>query len=280
MNREKISSKSLTSIIEEDKIEKRLQEVLGDKTPKFLSTMVSMSSLNGLQDCEPRSYLYAGLHTTLLGLELEPQLGQAYIIPYFTNGQLKAQLQIGYRGFYQLAIRTGTLQKLSVNMLTKSQFKGFDSIMELLQYDFSDLTNSEPYCYIGYLRLNSGFEKFVVWTIEDLTTHAETYSKGYNTQKKGEYTSRWRTNFDSMAKKTVIKNLIAKWGIVSSDMSLAYQVDQAIITGEGQYHYADNPSYIPNDNAAFLEARKQALGTIGANTDINEDDNIDLSKIL
>ena len=159
------------------------------------------------------------LKAATLRLPINKNLGFAYIVPYKSKGKAQPQMQIGYKGLIQLAMRTGEYRYLNADVVYEGELKGYDKLTGHL--DLSGEKKSDRVAgYFAYLQLLNGFSKAVYWTKEQVIEHAKRFSKAYNS----DY-SPWKTDFDAMALKTVLRNLITKWGIMSVEMVNAVDRD-------------------------------------------------------
>lgn len=244
------------------KTQEYLQQVLADKKTSFVNNITALvANSQNLQACEPVSLLYAGIKATALDLPLDPNLGLAYVIPYNNNKTKKteAQFQIGYKGFVQLAIRSSQFKTLNVVEVKEGELQ--EGNMLTGEIRFKALPDREHLPTIGYaafFRLINGFEKTLYMTTGAIEAHAKKYSQSYSS--KNEYirkSSKWTTDFDAMAKKTVLKLLLSKYAPLSVDMQTAITHDQAIITEQG-VQYVDNTSV---DEAVAEEIRDNANQT-------------------
>jgi len=238
------ANNGISSYLERPEVKQKFIDVLGDKAPAFCTSLISLAKSTALKDCSQVSIVKAAMAAATLDLPINNNLGFAYILPYKTkhNNQdiTEAQFQIGYKGFIQLAIRSDRIVKLNASVLTKSQFKSFDPIQGTLNYDITDLSDSTPYVYVTYMKFRNGFEKYEVKTIEQIKEHAIKYSKSYKKDMRNNTSySVWKTNFDEMAKKTVLKLLLTKYAPLSIDIQTAIEKDQAVITDNG-LKYVDN----------------------------------------
>lgn len=225
-----------------------LEQVLANKKNAFVNNIVALVSNNGnLQACEPMSVMFAGLKATALDLPLDPNLGFAYVIPYKNNRENKteAQFQIGYRGFIQLAIRSGQFKAINVTEVREGELETFDLLTGEMRFTaVSNRTERPVIGYAAFFRLSNGFEKALYMTKEEVDVHAKKYSQTYSSKhEKVQQNSKWATDFDAMAKKTVIKLLLSKYAPLSVDMITAVSSDQAVIT-EGGMRYVDNSNDI------------------------------------
>lgn len=202
----------------------KFKEILGNRAPAFITSVLQIAnSSEGLKTCLPKTIFTAAATAATMDLPVNPNLGFAWIIGY--GGQ--AQFQMGYKGYVQLAMRTGQYLRLNVIEVFKNQFKSWNELTEELDADFSIPGEGDTVGYCAYFKLINGFEKTVYWTIKKVQDHGKKYSKNY-IGKNGKK-SLWETDFDDMAKKTVLKITLSKWGILSVEMQLAIRVDQAVI---------------------------------------------------
>ena len=221
--------------IKSDTYRNLINETLGNPqvAQKFVAEISTLVAQNyALQECEAGTILSAGLLAQTLNLPLAPTLGFAYIIPY---GK-KATFQAGWKAFIQLAIRTGQYKRIGVRPVHKGEWIGQDKYGDDLfefnhQYDDNEIIG-----YYAYFELVNGFEKTLYWTKEQCQKHGLRYSQEY----KNKGTGKWVEMFDEMAQKTVIKQLISKWGIMSTELQTMVQADQSVIRGDGNYEYVDN----------------------------------------
>lgn len=247
-----VKVENVKSILESGKgvqIKERLNEILGKKTPGFISSMINVSNSPTLKECEPMTVISSAVVAATLDLPIDPNIGFAYVVPYNCKDKKtgkwikKAQFQLGYRGYVQLALRTSQYKNINVVEVYKGQLKSWNPLTEELQFDFDNKESEEVIGYAGFFRLTNGFEKVVYWRKEDVLNHAKKYSKTFSS-------GPWKTDFDSMAKKTVLKDMIKKWGILSIEMQTGIKADQAVIK-EGivnkdsgldeNIDYVDNP---------------------------------------
>ena len=225
---------TVAGYLNSDSVKKYLEGLLKDRAGQFITSLVSLSNLTpGLAKCEPKTLLYCGLKATSLNLPLDNNLGFAYAIPY---GQA-AQFQMGYRGFVQLAQRTGQYKSINVIDIRQGELIGWDVFTEALELELiPDQDKREKQPVIGYaamFELLNGYTKRTFWTRERVEKHGKRFSKTYNN-------GPWKTDFDAMAKKTVLKDLLSKWGPLSTEMQEAMKYDQAVIKDEsGEPEYLD-----------------------------------------
>ena len=246
-----IGTSTLKSMINDERTKNKFKELLGNKSAGFLTSLLNTTNGNKqLQEAEPQSILKAGAIAATLDLPIDTNLGFAYIVPYKNKykdetgswrEKNEAQFQLGYKGFIQLAIRTGQYKKINVTELYEGQFESYDPITDELKYNLDGKISDEVTHYIAYFQTTNGFEKYNVMSKEEIREHAKKFSRTFSNR-----FSSWQTNFDSMAKKTVLKLLLSKFGILSIEMQTAQKVDQAVIkevepNGNVEVEYVDSP---------------------------------------
>lgn len=242
-NKGTVGQNALKTMINDERTQKKFRELLGKKAPGFLTSL--LNTINGnkqLQQADASSIMKAGAIAATLDLPIDPNFGYAYIVPYNNKGKNEAQFQMGYKGFVQLAMRTGQYKKITVSELYEGQFKSYDPITDTLEYDLNDKISDETTHYIAYFKLLNGFEKYFIMSKEEVEEHARKYSKTFNAS-----FSNWKTNFDGMAKKTVLKLLLSKFGIMSIEMQTAQKADQAVIKDIKDNNNIE-VEYVDNDN--------------------------------
>ena len=241
MSNQLIQSKALKDVIQQDGVKNRLREIMGSRAPQFAAALVQVVSQSfQLQKCEPNSVIGAALTAASLDLSVDPNLGEAHIVPYGD----KAQFQIGYIGFGQLAQRSGLYKNLGWCVVHEGELVRYDELSGELE-----LNNKNPdgkvIGYAAKFKLVNGFERAEYWTAERIENHAARYSKAYRYakgDKKKEETCLWVTSRDRMALKTVLKSLLKAWGPKSIQMQKALKVDDsAIVDADSEsVEYVDN----------------------------------------
>lgn len=235
----------LTAYLTQDAVKNQIAKVVGGKEgQQFISSIISAVQINPqLQKCTNSSILSAALLGQSLKLSPSPQLGHFYMVPFndTKRGTVEATFQIGYKGILQLAIRSGQYRRLNVMPIKESELVFFDPLEEEIKISLiDDEVERENAATIGYyamFELTNGFRKEIYWSKKKMESHALHYSAGYKA-KKG-YTF-WEKDFDAMACKTMLRQLIGKWGIMSIDIQQAFEGDQAVIDDSGnRYPDAD-----------------------------------------
>lgn len=218
--------------------QKMINNTLRDpkRAQRFVASITSAVATNpALQECDPATILSGALLGESLGLSPSPQLGQYYLVPFNNTkkGCKDAQFQLGYKGYVQLALRSGYYKRLNVMAVKDGELIGWDPLTEEIQLEMmADELEREKAPSIGYVAMfeyQNGFRKTMYWSREKMEAHALKYSKGY-AAKKG-YTF-WEKDFDGMAFKTMLRQLISKWGIMSIDLQTAFEQDSTLETDQ------------------------------------------------
>lgn len=244
---------SLKQLTQAPTVVKKFENVIGKRAPQFLSSVLSLASNNKqFNNVDPNTVMGAAMVAATLDLPVNPNLGYMYIIPYGNQ----AQAQIGYKGYIQLAQRSGLYKHLNAVAVYADEFKAYNPLTEDLDYKphFKNRNkNEKPVGYVGYFELMNGFSKTVYWTREQIDEHRQKFSKMSGKQQP---TGVWRDNFDAMALKTVLRNLIAKWGPLSTELQTAYENDETTLSLDNE---KDNRKDVtPKENKA-QELVDQAL---------------------
>ena len=253
------NEQSLVEVLRSNIVKKRFEDMLGENSGSFISSILTIVNNNSrLRECNAASILSAASTAAALKLPITPSLGFAHIVPYKTKNGYQAVFQIGWKGLVQLAMRSNQYRKIHAGKVCEGQIKEVDFITgdPIRGEKISDKVVG----YAAYFELINGFNKTLYMTVEDLKEHAKKYSQSYAYDvKNNARTSVWSTNFDAMAKKTVLKLLISKFGIMnidynSTDMARALASDQSVISEDGTYRYIDNERKSSDiDSIAFVD---------------------------
>ena len=228
-------SMKLSVYLQNDAVKKQINQVVGGKNgTRFISSIVSaVQSTPALQECTSPSIVNAALLGEALNLSPSPQLGQFYMVPFDNKkkGCKEAQFQLGYKGYIQLAIRSGYYKKLNVLAIKEGELVRYDPLDEEVEVNLIDddiLREEAPTMgYFAMFEYENGFRKTLYWSKKKMLAHAEKYS------------SFWFKDFDGMALKTMLRQLISKWGIMSIDLQNAIDKDMAVIHEDGKTEYVD-----------------------------------------
>ena len=245
-------------------VKAKFAEMLGARAPQFISSVMSAVNANPMLHKATQMSVYgSALMAATLDLPVNGNLGFAYIVPFTSKKkdpqtgrdyyENEAQFQLGSKGFIQLAMRSGQYAKINVSEIYEGQLKIVNPVTE--EYKFNKPKSDKIVGYIAYFKLLNGFEKYLYMTVDELKKHGEKYSKTY------EY-GVWNSNFDAMARKTVIKRLLSKYGILSIEMQKAQVFDQAVVsptTVDVQDIADEDITYVDNEPAEATEEEKQQM---------------------
>lgn len=205
-------------------IRKKFADMLGKKAQGFITSVLQIvAGSEQLKKADTLSIYNAASTAATLDLPINNNLGFAWIVPY----KGKAQFQIGWKGFTQLALRTGQYLRINVVEVYENQFKSFNALTEELDADFSIEGAGEVVGYCAYFKLINGFEKTSYWSTKKVIAHAKKYSQSYTSTNPSPWKD--KDQFPEMCKKTVLKNTLSKWGILSIEMQRALITDQAVV---------------------------------------------------
>lgn len=213
---------TIKTFFEKPAVKNKFQEVIGKRSTQFISSILQITANNSmLKNADPISVYNAALMAATLDLPINQNLGFAWIVPY---GKA-AQFQLGVKGLVQLAQRSGQYLNINVIEVYENQFESFNTLTENLNAKFDLPGEGKIIGYAAYFKLINGFEKTCFWTTEKVIQHGKRYSKSFNN-------GPWKSDFDAMAKKTVLKSTLSKWGILSIEMQTAVKIDQSVINDD------------------------------------------------
>lgn len=276
----------LTAYLTNDAVKDQINKVVGGKDgQKFIASIISAVQVNpALQECSNSSILSAALLGESLKLSPSPQLGYYYLVPFKNTkkGVTEATFQIGWKGLYQLAVRSGQYQTIEVTPIKEGELVRYsrltgEAVIKEIEND-EEWEKAPTIGYYAYFKLINGFEKSMYWSKAKMEAHAKRYSQGYRQDlNKGTQYTFWSKNFDEMACKTMLRQLLGKYGIMSIEMQSAYESDQAVIKEDGSKDYVDTVYEAPqtpkeievktetgyskrteNEEAPKIEAEKKA----------------------
>lgn len=253
---------TFSAFMTSDLVKNRVNKIIGSEKggAKFVANIVSAVQNNPtLQECSNQSILSCALVANALDLSLSPQLGLIYMIPFNNKqtGTKEAQIQLSYKSYIQLAIRSGYYKKINVLPIKKGELIKYDPLEEEIEVklieDEVERENAETIGIYGMFQYSNGFRKCIYWSMEKILNHADKYSQSFNKKtyediKNGKiaqkdmwkYSSPWYSKTDDMASKTVLKQLLSKYGILSVEMQEAFEKDQSVIKEDGTPVYVDN----------------------------------------
>lgn len=249
---QEVKKQGINTYLQSDAVKNNIVSVIGkEESQRFISSVVSAVQGNqALSECTNSSILSAALIGHSLKLPQSPQLQMFYLVPYNNkkkdaNGKevtvKEAVFQLSYRGYLQLAMRSGSYKHINACDIREGELKSYNPITE--EYVFDAITDFEKrqtlpvVGYYAYFEMTNGYKKELYWSKEQMEAHAKKYSMSY---RKGWNNSFWATDFDAMALKSMIRQLISKWGMMSVDMETAYQHDMSVEDENGNLSYIDN----------------------------------------
>lgn len=265
--------KTFSAFLTQDAIKKRINEMVGGKDgQRFVTSIISAVSTNpALAECEHSTILSAAMLGESLKLSPSPQLGQYYLVPFNDKkrGCKVAQFQLGYKGYIQLAERSGYYKKINVLAIKEGELVHFDPLNEDIEVNLiedDEIREATPTAgYYAMFEYTNGFRKAIYWSKAKMIAHADKYSQAFSKDavkardpkynkvsfadyeagkvKESDmwlYSSFWYKDFDGMAYKTMLRQLISKWGIMSIEMQTAMDKDMAAINDDGSVDYVDN----------------------------------------
>lgn len=286
---EDINKIKFSVFLSQNAIKNKINEMVGSKDgQRFITSMLSVVSNNPkLAECNNTTILSSCLIGEALKLPMSPQLGYYYIIPYENTqtGESEAQFQIGYKGLIQLAIRTGQYKHINVVAIKQGELINYNLLTEEFQTRFIEddeiREKTETIGYFAMFETITGFKKSMYWSKKKMLLHADKYSQSFHlhetiTKKNFKivsfaeyeknkskyensklYSSNWYKNFDDMAFKTMLKQLLSKWGIMSVEMQEAVNKDMGVIREDGTVDYVDNLPNKYNEDNKIIETHAE-----------------------
>jgi len=271
---------TFSAYLTQDAVKNKINQIVGGKDgQRFITALVSAVSTNpALAECDHNTIFSAALLGEGLKLAPSPQLGQYYMVPFNDrkNHRTVATFVLGYKGYLQLAIRSGNYKKINVLAIKEGELKRYDPLneeIEVVLIDDDEIREATP--TIGYYAMfeyQNGFKKAMYWSKKKMMAHADRYSQAFSKDettiktKNGPikkvsfadyeagkfnpddswlYSSFWYKDFDGMAYKTMLRQLISKWGIMSIDMANAFERDETFSNDEGDFEYVSNVEIEP-----------------------------------
>lgn len=259
MSAAKAEKKTMQAYIKamEPAIKKALPSVI---TPERFTRMVlsALSSTPKLAECSPQSFLAAMMTAAQLGVEPNTALGQAYLLPYRNHGNMECQFQLGYKGLIDLAYRSGEVSVIQAHTVYENDVFEYELGMDpKLRHVPAKADRGEAVAYYAMFKTKDGGYGFEVMSVDDVQRHAQRYSKSY-----GSGSSPWRSNFDEMAKKTVLKRAL-KYAPLKSDFVRGVAQDETIKAELSDEMYA-----VPDETV--FEAEGEEIGSTAVDTETGE----------
>lgn len=297
INAPSVKPTTISGYLAQDKIKTWINGMIGSEkeAQKFISSIISATSTQPqLQACDPTTVVSSALLANALDLSLSPQLGLAYMVPFedTKNNRTVATFILGYKGYIQLAIRSGKYRKINVVAIKDGEFVSYNPLTEELDVnliaDDEQREKAVTVGYYAYFELVNGFTKSLYWSKKKMLIHADKYSKAFSVEaKKGKqpkydrvsfadfeagkvpeaemwkYSSFWYKDFDGMAYKTMLRQLISKWGIMSIEMQSAFEQDGSEIYEASEFN---------ENKAAIRDEIVQEVSVANAAAQFSEDE--------
>lgn len=204
---------SVKGLLESDSVKKRFEQILKNRAAQYMSSVVNLvNSDTNLMQCDPMTVVASCVVAATLDLPIDKNLGYAWVVPY----KGRATFQLGYKGYIQLALRTGQYRSINALPIREGELVLWNPLTEELKIDFTKRESEKVIGYAGYFELINGFRKTVYWSREAIEAHKKKFSKS---------DFGWKNDWDAMSLKTVIRNMLSKWGILSVEMQNAYSED-------------------------------------------------------
>lgn len=262
-----------TSFITSNAVTQKINSIVGSEKDgaKFIANIVASVQANPtLKECSNQSILSCALVAHSLNLSANPTLGQVYMIPYNNKqtGMKEAQIQLSYKSYIQLAIRSGYYKKINALAIKKGELVKYDPLEEEIEVklieDEEEREKAPVAGFYAMFQYSNGFKKAIYWSNEKMLSFADKYSQSFNRKTMEDiingkipekdmwkYSSPWYSQYEMMGIKTVLKNLLSKYGILSIEMQDAIEKDQAVIKDDG------TPVYVDNDNDDYVIANAE-----------------------
>lgn len=228
----------LKHILAAQSVQEQFQSVLKENAGAFVASIIDLYNTDKtLQMCDPKNVVMEALKAASLKLPINKQLGFAWIVPYRDGrtGQYIPTFQLGYKGYVQLCMRTGAYRYINADVVYEGELVKHDKLTGEIEIDPEKRTGDKKVGYFAFIETLNGFRKTLYMTVEEVTKHAQQYSKSYSSKN-----SVWATDFDAMALKTCLRLLLSKYGIMSVEMQRAYIEDSADTVALADERIADD----------------------------------------
>lgn len=240
-------------------MKKKFTDILHEKSDSFMGSLMTLvGGDNYLSQAEPMTIIASALKAATMDLPIDKNLGYAYVVPFNRSEKVgnkwvkhnEAQFILGYKGYIQLAQRSGQYKALNALAIYDGQLIDWNPLTEEFTFDYKAKVSDEVIGYVGFFELLNGFKKTVYWTKQEIESHRIKNAKGYDKEK---LSGAWVDNYDSMAIKTVLRNMLSKWGLLSVEMQSAITSDEKI------FRVDENNDLIEETDLPDMEPLKQNL---------------------
>jgi len=240
-------------------MKKKFTDILHEKSDSFMGSLMTLvGGDNYLSQAEPMTIIASALKAATMDLPIDKNLGYAYVVPFNRSEKVgnkwvkhnEAQFILGYKGYIQLAQRSGQYKALNALAIYDGQLIDWNPLTEEFTFDYKAKVSDEVIGYVGFFELLNGFKKTVYWTKQEIESHRIKNAKGYDKEK---LSGAWVDNYDSMAIKTVLRNMLSKWGLLSVEMQSAITSDEKV------FRVDENNDLIEETDLSDMEPLKQDL---------------------
>ncbi|WP_195960908.1 recombinase RecT [Enterococcus casseliflavus] len=240
-------------------MKKKFTDILHEKSDSFMGSLMALvGGDNYLSQAEPMTIIASALKAATMDLPIDKNLGYAYVVPFNRSEKVgnkwvkhnEAQFILGYKGYIQLAQRSGQYKALNALAIYDGQLIDWNPLTEEFTFDYKAKVSDEVIGYVGFFELLNGFKKTVYWTKQEIESHRIKNAKGYDKEK---LSGAWVDNYDSMAIKTVLRNMLSKWGLLSVEMQSAITSDEKV------FRVDENNDLIEETDLSDMEPLNQDL---------------------
>lgn len=240
-------------------MKKKFTDILHEKSDSFMGSLMTLvGGDNYLSQAEPMTIIASALKAATMDLPIDKNLGYAYVVPFNRSEKVgnkwikhnEAQFILGYKGYIQLAQRSGQYKALNALAIYDGQLIDWNPLTEEFTFDYKAKLSDEVIGYVGFFELLNGFKKTVYWTKQEIESHRIKNAKGYDKEK---LSGAWVDNYDSMAIKTVLRNMLSKWGLLSVEMQSAITSDEKV------FRVDENNDLIEETDLSDMEPLNQDL---------------------
>jgi recombination protein RecT len=246
------STQRLRSVLDSPVVQEQFKNALADNTPLFVASLIDVvSSDKSLAACQPNDLIREALKAATLKLPINKGLGFAWLVPFKEKGVPKPQMQIGYKGYIQLAQRTAQYRYINADIVYEGELKKADKLTGEIDLG-GDASSDKVVGYFAHIETVNGFRKTLYWRTQEVVDHAKRYSKSYS-----QSFSPWKTDFDKMALKSVLAALLKRYGILSVEMLGAITGDDDERTSEAKAE-DDIAAFANTEEIGFTESLAEA----------------------
>lgn len=240
-------------------MKKKFTDILHEKSDSFMGSLMTLvGGDNYLSQAEPMTIIASALKAATMDLPIDKNLGYAYVVPFNRSEKVgnkwvkhnEAQFILGYKGYIQLAQRSGQYKALNALAIYDGQLIDWNPLTEEFTFDYKAKVSDKVIGYVGFFELLNGFKKTVYWTKQEIESHRIKNAKGYDKEK---LSGAWVDNYDSMAIKTVLRNMLSKWGLLSVEMQSAITSDEKV------FRVDENNDLIEETDLSDMEPMPQDL---------------------